>query len=141
MQTGKLRLVYRDWPIEALHKNAFKAAEAARCAGDQGKYWEMHDRLFTNQNQLAEAMLPVHAEAIGLDAAAFRKCLETAVHAGQVRKDMADGQAAGVTGTPAFFIGTPSPDGTSVKVLRVLRGANPYAAFKQALDTLLLQVK
>ena len=65
------KVVLRDMPLEAIHPQAFKAAEASRCAGEQGKFWEMHDRLFTNQNALARKDLSAHAQALGLDGAAF----------------------------------------------------------------------
>ena len=70
VQTGKVKYVLRDLPLEAIHPLAMKAAEAAHCAGEQGKYWEMHDRLFANQTELARTDLAKHAQALGLDAAA-----------------------------------------------------------------------
>ncbi len=131
--------MFRDWPIESLHPFAFKAAEAAQCAGEQGKYWEMHDRLFANQALLAPAELTKHAQAIALDATAFQQCLDSGKHAARIRKDLAEGQAAGVTGTPAFFVGWTVAGQATVKTVKDLRGAIPYAAFKQALDGLLAE--
>ena len=90
-----------------MHKHAFKAAEATRCAKDQGKYWEMHARLFTNQQTLTPPDLVGHATAIGLNAEEFKKCLDDGTYAAAVRKDMAEAQKAGVTGTPAFFLAVP----------------------------------
>jgi protein-disulfide isomerase len=136
IQTGKVRYVQRDFPIESIHKDAFKAAEAARCAGDQGKYWEMHDRLFANQQALGLKDLPQHAEALGLDASRFQQCVESGKYASAVRKDLADGQAAGVTGTPTFFLGLSDPNSSTVKVLRTLIGAQSYGTFKEAIDSL-----
>ena len=81
-----------------MHPLAFKAAEAALCAGDQQKYWEMHDRLLANQNALRVNDLFGHAGALGLDMASFQQCLDTGKHAEAIRKDMADGQKAGVKG-------------------------------------------
>src|SRR3989454_2777070 len=74
--TGKLKYVFRNFPIESIHPNAFKAAEAAHCAGERGKYWEMHDRLFANQGALASAQLLLHAQALGLDPQPFSQCLD-----------------------------------------------------------------
>jgi protein-disulfide isomerase len=140
MDSGKVKFVFRDFPLEQIHPSALKAAEAARCAGEQGKYWEMHDRLFANQRALAAAQLTEHATAIGLDAPAFDKCLTSGSQTAKVRKDLADGKAAGVTGTPAFFIGVMDNKAGTVKVLRTITGARPYEAFKATIDELLAQV-
>jgi protein-disulfide isomerase len=132
IKTGKIRYVTREFPLEAIHPQAFKASEAALCAGDQGKYWEMHVRLFANQRALAPDQLGTHAQAVGLDEAAFKRCLESGTKAAKVRKDLADGAKAGVTGTPAFFIGT--ADGNTVNVTRAIKGAHPFTSFKTAID-------
>lgn len=97
----------------------------------------MHDRLFANQRALGLKDLPQHADALALDASRFQQCLESGRYAGAVRKDLADGRAAGVTGTPTFFLGLTDPNSSTVKVVRALRGAQPYAAFKEAIDSLL----
>ncbi len=136
IQTGKLRYVFQDFPLESLHKNAFKAAEAAHCAGDQGKYWEMHDRLFVNQQALAPENLTAHAEAIGLNRDAFQQCLDGGKYTAQVRDSLAAGEQLGVQGTPSFFLGTMTADG-KIKAVRVMRGALPYPVFKETIDSLL----
>ena len=115
--------------------------EAAHCAGDQGKYWEMHERLFTNPRALGAAELPNHARAVGVDVAAFQPCLDGGKHAPHVRRALADGQKAGVRGTPTFFLGTVEGADGKVKVLRILRGAQPLAAFKTAIDAALAEQK
>jgi len=130
-----VKLVFVDFPIESLHKFAFKAAEAARCAGEQGKYWEMHDQLFANQKTLDA--WKTHADAVGLDATAFESCISSDKHAAAIRKAQALGQGAGVTGTPAFFLAVTDPATTKVRVLRGLRGAQPFSAFKTQIDALL----
>jgi protein-disulfide isomerase len=140
VDSGKVKLVFRDFPLEQIHPQAFKAAEAAHCAGEQDKYWEMHDRLFANQRALGVPELPGHATAIGIDAAKFEECLTSGRHAARVKKDMTEGRAAGVSGTPAFFIGVMNPADSNVKVLRSISGAQPYTAFKTAIDELLTQV-
>jgi protein-disulfide isomerase len=139
VKTGKLRYVTREFPLESIHPQAFKAAEAALCAGDQGKYWEMHARLFAHQRELGPDQLGAHARAVGLDEAKFTQCLSGGTKAAKVRRDLAEGAKAGVTGTPAFFLGV--ADGTSVKVLRVIKGAQPLASFKQAIDSALASQK
>jgi protein-disulfide isomerase len=136
IQTGKVKYVFRDLPLESIHKNAFKAAEAAHCAGEQNKYWEMHDRLFANQNALEPAMLTAHAQAIGIDAKKFQACLDSGKYADQIRKDIAEANKYGITGTPTTVIGMTQEDG-KIKVARVIRGAQGYNAFKAAFDELL----
>jgi protein-disulfide isomerase len=95
----------------------------------------MHDRLFSNQRALAPDQLGAHAQAVGADEAKFNECLQRGVKAAKVRKDLDDGLKAGVTGTPAFFVGV--ADGGTVKVARVVKGAVPFAAFKEAIDAVL----
>ncbi len=139
--TGKVKYVFRDFPITSIHKQAFKAAEAANCAGAEGKYWEMHDRLFDHQKALNIESLDSHALAVGLDLAIFQRCLKSGITAKEIRDDMAEGQKAGVRGTPTFFIGRTNPSSSSVKVLRMVRGAQAYANFKQVLDSVLATQK
>src|SRR5262245_32664588 len=110
----------REFPLESIHPLAFKAAEAALCAGDQGKYWNMHTRLFANQRALAPADLAAHAQALGLDQAAFDQCLEGGRKAPIVRRDLADGQKAGITGTPTFLLGVVDGKGT-VEIVPTIR--------------------
>jgi len=141
IKTGKLKYVFRDIPIEAAHKDAFKAAEAADCAFDQGKFWEMHDRLFANQSALAPSNLLQYAQAIGLDMPKFQQCLDRGEFTTEVRKDMADGQKAGMTMTPTFFLGLTEPNSTKVKVLTVITGAKLYGTFKEAIDSALSSQK
>ncbi len=141
IKTGKVKYVVLDFPLESIHKNAFKAAEAARCAGEQGKFWEMHDRLFANQQALASNNLPQHAQALGLDVPKFQHCLDSEKYAADIRKDLAEGQKAGVTGTPGFFLGMTNPNDSKVKTLKVLKGAQPYTSFKDAIESLLSSQK
>jgi protein-disulfide isomerase len=136
IQTGKVKYVFRDLPLESIHKNAFKAAEAAHCAGEQNKYWEMHDRLFANQNSLEPAMLTSHAQAVGVDPKKFQACLDSGKFAAAIRKDIAEANKYGITGTPTTVIGLTQPDSKAIKVLKVIRGAQNIAAFKEALDSL-----
>jgi protein-disulfide isomerase len=137
VETGKVRYVFRNFPLEAIHPLAFKAAEAAGCAGEQGKYWEMHDHLFVHQADLAPERLAGYAAAIGLDGPRFSQCLDGGAAAGPIRQDLADGGTAGVRGTPTFFLGVPEGDGATIRALRMIPGAVPYPAFKDALDGLL----
>ena len=127
-----------DLPLESIHKLAFKAAEAANCAGEQGKFWEMHDRLFANQKALEP--WKAHAEAVGgLDVSKFEACLNAGKQAEEIRRDMAQAQKAGVTGTPLFFLAYTDPSSSKVKTLVRLSGAQPFAAFKAEIDKLLAE--
>ena len=144
IKTGKVKYVFRDLPLEAIHPHAFGAAQAARCAGEQGKFWEMHYRLFQNQNALSPSNLSSYAQALELDAARFNQCMESGRYAADIRKDIADAASAGINGTPNFVIGV--VDGKderdqSVKVLRTITGAQPYAVFKAALENALATLK
>ncbi len=99
---GKLLVVFMDYPLP-MHRYAEKAAEAARCAGEQGKYWEFHDSLFAKEG-LDVAELKQRAKDMHLDSARFDKCLDSGEQAAAVAKDLEQGQALGLTGTPSFFI-------------------------------------
>jgi len=135
ISTGKVKYVFRHFPLERIHPQAFKASEAAECAFGQGKFWEMHDRLFANQRMLMPPDLLKHAEAVGLDGAKFASCL-TGQTTARIRADLMLGAQAGVTATPNFFLGTTIPGG-KIKVTRKLNGAVPFATFKAAIDALL----
>jgi protein-disulfide isomerase len=132
---GKLRYVFRDFPLDRLHPQARKAAEAAHCAGEQGKYWEMHDLLFHNRQALQVESLPGYARQLGLHAAAFTTCLTQGKYAAEVQQDLADGTTAGVQGTPGFFLGKTQADGTIQGTF--IRGAQPLAVFRQTIERLL----
>ncbi len=139
IETGKMKHVFMDFPLP-MHSQAMKAAEAANCAGDQGKFWEMHDKLFANQQALKQEDLVKHAEALGLDMTKFKQCLDSGKRAEVIKKEMAEGQKAGVTGTPAFLIGFSQPDG-KVKATKKIVGAQPYASFKAAINEMLSSKK
>ncbi len=123
----QLRVVFRQFPLN-IHPRAQKAAEAALCANDQDKFWQMHDALFVDQRKLEVADLKAKASALGLDQAKFDECLDGGKQAARVAADLADGQAAGVTGTPALFING-----------RVISGAVPFADLAKIIDDELLR--
>src|SRR3954463_6020097 len=132
---GKVRYVFRNFPLDESHPKAFKAAEAAECANQQGKFWEMHAQLFANQPALDPADLLSHAKAVGVDESVFRKCLNGAARA-KIRRDFNDGVKAGVGGTPTFLIGTAEKDG-KVRVVKTLSGMQTTESFTRALDEVL----
>src|SRR5260370_29433371 len=99
----KIRLVHMDFPLP-FHAHALDAAKAARCASDQGKFWQFHDSLFANQSKLAPADLKAEAKTLGMNTTQFDACFDKAKYEGQIRADQAVGEKVGVDGTPAFFI-------------------------------------
>jgi protein-disulfide isomerase len=137
VKTGKIQYVLRDFPLESIHPLAFKAAEAANCSGEQGKYWEMHDQLFANQNALGAKDLPSYAQGLGLDLSKFMHCLESGRYIAKVRRDQAEAAEKGINGTPTFFIGLSDPKGSEIKAVAKIVGAQSYSAFKAAIDALL----
>jgi len=122
IKTGKVNLVYRDFPLN-FHENAQKSAEAAECADEQGKFWEYHDKIFENQNALDATSLKQYAKDIGLDTGKFDDCLDSGKMVSEIQKDFRDGSSYGVSGTPAFFV-----NGISVV------GAQPYSVFEQIIE-------
>lgn len=135
IEQGKVKLVFRDFPIQNIHPNALPAAVAAECANEQGKFKEMHDILFDNQNQWnnqetvdALSMFSQYATQIQLDQETFDSCLTSGKHIEEIRKDLEDGRSYQVTGTPGFFIG--NDDIGYVE----LKGAQPFESFKKVID-------
>jgi protein-disulfide isomerase len=130
---GKVKLVFRDFPLMQIHPEALMAAMAVNCAGEQGKYWQFHDKVFREQYnkgddviRMKEADLKKWAKDIGVDQAMFDQCLDSEKFKHEVMKDKADGDAAGVQGTPTFFING-----------RIMGGAQQYPEYKKLIDELL----
>ena len=119
----KVKLVFRDFPIDSLHPQARKAAEAARCAQDQGKFWDYHDALFANASKLGPEQLKTYAQQVGLDLPSFERCLASGTHAAAVQKSVDEGMRLGVTGTPAFFING-----------ELVSGAQPVESFARVIE-------
>ena len=132
IDTGKVRYVFRDFPLSNIHPQALKAHESAHCAREQNKYWEMHDLLFQDQKELPSQEMSQFAEQVGLDVDTFKHCLESGKYGPSIQQDIADGSKAGVRGTPSFVIGK-SGDGKTITGTLV-RGAQPLARFKQAIE-------
>lgn len=131
---GKVRWVYRHFPLDALHPKARKEAEASECAGEQGKFWEYVDRLYEvtpSNNGLDAAKLPEIAKDVGLTVPAFETCLQSGKHAQRVADDLADAEKAGGQGTPYTVIIGPND------VTIPFSGAQPYDNLKPIIDQLL----
>jgi protein-disulfide isomerase len=118
----RIRVVFRDYPLP-MHKHAIAAAEAAQCAHQQGKFWEMHDRLFANQRSLEPADFNRYATELGLDLQRFAECLASERRAAAWQRDVADASRYGVSVTPTFFING-----------RLLTGAQPYQSLVNVID-------
>ena len=121
--SSKVKLAFLDFPLVQMHGDAEKAAEAARCAGEQGKFWEYHDDLFANQSKLDGASLIGGARNFHLDEDTFRSCLASGKFRQDIEANREEGTKAGVTGTPAYFI-----NGV------FLDGAQPQAEFEKIID-------
>jgi protein-disulfide isomerase len=125
----KLRFVHRHFPL-GYHAESRKAAEAASCADEQGKFWEMHDKLFATQGDFSVPKLKERATALGLDSKSFNQCLDSNKRAADWQRDLAEGQQIGVSSTPSFFING-----------RLLTGAQPIVRFEEVIDDELARAK
>ncbi len=119
----KVRLVFRQFPLTSIHNNAEKAAEASMCAGDQGKFWEMHDAMFAQQAKLTPDDLKELAGTLGLDKDSFSSCLDSGKFAAAIQQDIQAGTEVGVSGTPALFVNG-----------RPLTGAVPFESIAKVID-------
>lgn len=135
IEKGKVKLVFRDFPIQSIHPNALPASVAAECANDQNKFREMHDALFENQNNWnnletidALSLFSQYASDIKLDQESFDLCLNSGKHIPEIQNDLNDGRDYGVSGTPGFFVGNDQIGFVELK------GAQPFESFKKVID-------
>ena len=150
IKTGKVKLVYRDFPLD-FHQQAQSAAEASECADEQGKFREMHDEIFENQDDWSVRGIEAFKEyssTIGLNTQDFNSCLDSGKYTEEVKNDLNDGQSYAVSGTPTFFIAR--SNGNTIKApvcspgesicgnaetgFRIV-GAHPFSTFQEALDS------
>ena len=135
IEQGKVKLVFRDFPIQSIHPNALPASVAAECANDQNKFREMHDALFENQNNWnrletvdALSLFSQYASNMQLDQESFDSCLNSGKHIPEIQNDLNDGKDYGVSGTPGFFVGNDQIGFVELK------GAQPFDSFKKIID-------
>ena len=136
ISTGKLRYVFMDFPIDQLHPGALKGHEAARCGGEQGKFWEMHQRLFTPAGSHGADRLKALASQVGLDRAKFDACLDSGKMQAPVRASVDRASQLGADGTPQMYLGVADANG-AFRVIRSIRGAVPFTQMKSVIDELL----
>ena len=137
IKTGKARYVFADYPIAQLHPQAARSHEAAACAVEQGKFWEMHASLFSNPPAREDAALTAQAQSAGLDTAKFTACLKSGRHANAIKASVERMEQLGISGTPMTVVGlTPAP-GQPMKVVKYIYGARPYPDFKTIIDSVL----
>lgn len=135
IDTGKIRYVVRDFPLNAIHPMAQKAAEASHCAKDQNKFWELHDKMFGNQTALTVDDLKKYAGELSLNSGTFASCLDSNKYAQKVKDSTSQGEKFGVRGTPSTFVG--KSDGQNAKGATEVSGAQPFDAFKTAIEAVL----
>ncbi|MGH9372451.1 MAG: DsbA family protein [Vicinamibacterales bacterium] len=133
VQTGKARHVFIHYPIAQLHPDAHTSHEGAMCAADQGKFWELHAKLFEAPAKTPEQLTAL-AQSVGLDAARFRSCLDSGTHANAVQASVARVQKLDINGTPMFLIGKTPSGSQAMTVAKVIEGAQPYEVFRTAID-------
>jgi len=136
VDTGKVKFVFRDFPIQSSHPNAMFAAVAAECANEQDKYWQFHDELFGNQevwNKMAftnaTKVFKEFAIRLDLNQEQYNSCLDSGKYIGEINNDLNDGRKYGITGTPGFFIGN-----EKIGFIKV-NGAQPFEVFKSVIDS------
>ncbi|MDP3985479.1 MAG: thioredoxin domain-containing protein [bacterium] len=115
--SDRVRYIYRDLPLDDVHPDARRAAEAGECAQDQGNFWALHDKMYQNQDRLSQDDLIRYAQETGLDVAEFTACLESGKYQQEVQEDFEAGVAAGVRGTPTFFFNGVRVEGSIPKEL------------------------
>jgi protein-disulfide isomerase len=135
IEQGKVKLVFRDFPIQSIHPNALPASVAAECANEQGKFREMHDMLFEKQNEWnkletadALSLFSQYASNMQFEQNSFDSCLTSGKHIEEIKNDLNDGREYGISGTPGFFVGNDQIGYVELK------GAQPFGSFKKVID-------
>lgn len=139
LRSGRIRYVFKDLPIDQLHPEAIRAHEAARCAGEQGKFWEMHGKMFSPAGSHTMPELEKRAAEAGLTLDAFRECMASGRFTDAVRASVARASELGANGTPSFFIGLRDPQTNRVRLTQAISGAHPFSEFEKAIDAALAQ--
>jgi protein-disulfide isomerase len=133
IDTGKIRYVFKDFPIDQLHPGAIRAHEAARCALEQDKFWDVHRALFSPPGTHTRPAIDEVAKQAGLDPTRFGECLDSGRTTAAVRQNVSLASSLGANGTPSFFIGLRDLETQQVQVYRAISGAQPYNEFEKAI--------
>lgn len=140
VDTGKVRFLYRDYP-RADQGPGLDAATAARCAGAHGKYWAMHDRLFAEEGRLDKGVYLRHATALGLDRAAFERCMKDGRYTKSIFEDRQEANRWGFHGTPGFILVQTASEPTEKEPAIAIPGAFPFEMFAEEIDRLLANIQ
>jgi protein-disulfide isomerase len=140
VQQGQLAIAFLHFPLEAIHPRARPAAEAAECAGQQGKFWDLHDLFFADQKSLDDSTIELYATRLGLNEKAFAKCRTGGAGAAPVTKHLELGHTVQVQGTPTVLIGKREVDGR-MRVRFRIAGARPFEEFRTAIDKVLQEAR
>jgi protein-disulfide isomerase len=138
--TGRVRYVFRDFPIDQLHPEAMRAHEAARCAAEQDRFWELHYRLFSAPGTHTDTELEARATEAGVSLPEWRECLTSGRTREYIDASVAVAEGLGASGTPTFAIGLREPATDRVRIVRGITGAQPFAVFQRTLDEVLRQI-
>lgn len=141
IDTGRVRYVFRDFPIDQLHPAAIRAHEAARCANEHGRFWELHSKLFSPPGTHTDDALAAQAREAGVPADAFKACLASGRMTAHVRESVQTAEQLGATGTPSFFVGVRNLETDEVHLLSAITGAQPYEEFEKAISAVAARVK
>ena len=141
VKTGRIRYVFKDFPVDENHPEAIRAHEASRCAREQGRFWEMHTRLFSAPGTHSVEALAKTATDVGLDPNLYRLCVESGRTTADIRAVSQEAVSMGANGTPAFFFGLRDPATNQVRIMRAVSGAQPFSVFEQTIELIEKQVK
>jgi protein-disulfide isomerase len=123
INTGKVLFIYKHYPLNNMHQNAQKAAEATECADEQAKFWEMHDLIYSTGTAGGIDALETYAKSLDLNELDFRECLSSGKYKAKIEQDTKEGAQIGINGTPSFVING-----------QLISGAQPYSVFKQIIE-------
>jgi protein-disulfide isomerase len=141
IQSGAVRYVFRDFPIDSLHPGAIRAHEAAGCAAEQGRFWALHPKLFSPPGTHTDANLEARAQDAGLAMPEFKACLTSGRTTAAVRASVAEITKLGATGTPTFLLGVRQGAPDRIRIVQALAGALPYAEFQKAIAAVAATVR
>jgi protein-disulfide isomerase len=141
VKSGKAQYAFVDYPIAQLHPDAFRSHEAAACAADQGKFWEMHMSLWAGTPVRDVESLTAKAASVGVDAAAFTACMTSGKHSAAVKDSVSRMERLGIGGTPMTLVGLAPAPGQPMKIVQYIYGAKPYDEFKSIIDGVLADAK